>query len=36
MTIIDQTLGAQLLGTMGSTFLYGVTVVQAYEFAVSD
>jgi hypothetical protein len=36
MTIINQALGAEMLGTVGSTFLFGVTLVQAYKFAVSD
>jgi hypothetical protein len=36
MSLIDRTLGAEMLGTVGSTFLFGVTLVQAYEFMVSE
>jgi hypothetical protein len=36
MSTIDQTLGAALLGTVGSTFLLGVTLAQAYEFTKMD
>jgi hypothetical protein len=36
MTIIDESLGAELLGTAVSTFLFGVTLVQVYSFAVSE
>jgi hypothetical protein len=36
MSIIDRSLGAELLGTVGATFLFGVTLVQAYNFTVMD
>jgi hypothetical protein len=34
MTIIDKTLGAELLGALGSTLLFGVTLVQIYNWVV--
>jgi hypothetical protein len=36
MTIIDETLGAELLGALGSTLFYGVTLVQLHNFFTSD
>jgi hypothetical protein len=36
MTIIDESLGAELLGALASTLLFGVTIVQLYSFASSD
>jgi hypothetical protein len=36
MTLVDQTLGAWLLGAAGSTLLYGVALSQLYSFVISD
>jgi hypothetical protein len=36
MTLLDETLGASLLGAVGSTLLFGVTLSQLYHFIVSD
>jgi hypothetical protein len=36
MTLLDQTLGAWLLGTIGSTLLFGVNLSQLYDFVMSD
>jgi hypothetical protein len=36
MSIIDQTLGAELSGVLGSTLLYGMTLMQSYNFFNSD
>jgi hypothetical protein len=36
MTILDETLGATLLGAVVSTLLYGLALAQLYTFAVSQ
>jgi hypothetical protein len=36
MTLLGETLGASLFGTVGSTLLFGVTLSQLYSFIVSD
>jgi hypothetical protein len=35
MSLIDQTLGAELAGVFGSTLLFGVSIVQSYNFFAS-
>jgi hypothetical protein len=35
MTILDETLGATLLGAAISTVLYGLALAQLYSFALS-
>jgi hypothetical protein len=36
MSILDQTLGATLLGAVFSTVLYGLALAQVYHFVVFE